>query len=94
MADKTEARGDNDTLHEQVEHLRADLAAIAKTLHEVGGERAGAAYARVREMAEHHGGRIGRGARSVTHEIEERPLIAVLGAFVLGVLLGALVGRR
>lgn len=93
MAEKTETGAENESLRDEVERLRADLGAIGKTLHDIGSARGGTAYSRLRDTAGHAGERIGRTAHVVGHEIEERPFIAVLAAFVLGVLLGALLRR-
>ena len=81
MTDRTEA--DLATLRADVTQLRKDLAKITETLQDVA-----------RHGAQTVADRAKTAAQSVTHEIEERPLTAVLTAFSVGTILGMLFSRR
>ena len=94
MADKTTDTASAETLREEVERLRADMAAIAKTLRDMGAEGGGKVYERMREQAARAKGEAEQAASTVGRQIEERPLTAVLTAFILGAILGALISRR
>ena len=83
-----------ETLNEEIKRLRADMAAIAKTLKDIGAEGGSKVYGRVREQAERVKGEAEQAANAVGQRIEERPLTAVLTAFILGAILGALFSRR
>jgi len=83
-----------ETLNEEIKRLRADMAAIAKTLKDMGAEGGSKVYGRVREQAERVKGEAEQAANAVGQRIEERPLTAVLTAFILGAILGALFSRR
>jgi ElaB/YqjD/DUF883 family membrane-anchored ribosome-binding protein len=67
---------------------------LSRDLKDIGTALGGAAYGRVREQAAKAGEQATKVADTVTHQIEERPLTSVLGAFVIGLLLGALFSRR
>ena len=83
MVDKTGDTASAETLREDVERLRADMAAIAKTLKNMGAEggeqglRAGA-----RTGLNGRRARRQQAANNVGRRIEERPLTAVLTAFI------------
>jgi ElaB/YqjD/DUF883 family membrane-anchored ribosome-binding protein len=94
MADKTADAAGAETLREEIERLRTDMAAIAKTLKDMGVEGGSKAYGRVREQADRVKGGAEQAANAVGQRIEERPLTAVLTAFILGAILGALISRR
>ena len=83
-----------ETLREEINQLRADMAAIAATLKNMGAEGGSRMYERLRESAERAKGEAEHAAASVGQRIEEKPLIAVVTAFVLGAILGALISRR
>jgi len=94
MADKTADAAGTETLREEIERLRADMAAIAGTLKDMGVEGGSKVYGRVREQADRVKGEAEQAANAVGRRIEERPLTAVLTAFILGAILGALISRR
>ena len=94
MADKSSETATAETLREEVRQLRADMAAIAKTLKDIGAEGGSKVYDRVREQASRVKGEAEQAASTVGRQIEERPLTAVLTAFILGAILGALISRR
>jgi ElaB/YqjD/DUF883 family membrane-anchored ribosome-binding protein len=94
MATKEAETASAETLNEEIKRLRADMAAIAKTLKDMGAEGGSKVYGRVRDQAERVKGEAEQAANAVGQRIEERPLTAVLTAFILGAILGALFSRR
>ena len=94
MADKDSDTATAEALREEIERLRADIAAIAGTLKNMGIEGGSKVYERVREQAERAKGEAEQAATAVGRQIEERPLTAVITAFILGAILGALISRR
>jgi ElaB/YqjD/DUF883 family membrane-anchored ribosome-binding protein len=94
MATKDAETATAETLRDEIERLRADMAAIAGTLKDLGVEGGSKVYGRVRERAERVRGEAEQAANAVGQKIEERPLTAVLTAFILGAILGALISRR
>jgi ElaB/YqjD/DUF883 family membrane-anchored ribosome-binding protein len=60
----------------------------------MGAESGSKVYGRVRDQAERVKGEAEQAANAVGQRIEERPLTAVLTAFILGAILGALFSRR
>jgi ElaB/YqjD/DUF883 family membrane-anchored ribosome-binding protein len=94
MADKDSDTATAEALREEIERLRADMAAIAGTLKNMGIEGGSKVYERVREQAERAKGEAEQAATAVGRQIEERPLTAVITAFILGAILGALISRR
>jgi ElaB/YqjD/DUF883 family membrane-anchored ribosome-binding protein len=94
MATKEAETASAETLNEEIKRLRADMAAIAKTLKDMGAEGGSKVYGRVRDQAERVRGEAEQAANAVGQRIEERPLTAVLTAFILGAILGALFSRR
>jgi len=94
MATKDAETASAETLNEEIKRLRADMAAIAKTLKDMGAESGSRVYGRVRDQAERVKGEAEQAANAVGQRIEERPLTAVLTAFILGAILGALFSRR
>jgi ElaB/YqjD/DUF883 family membrane-anchored ribosome-binding protein len=94
MAVKDTEMGGSETLRAEIDQLRADMAAIARTLKDLGTEEGSRVYERLRHSAERVRGEAEHAADSVTRRIEEKPLSAVILAFVVGAILGALIGRR
>lgn len=90
MAEKDTA----ESLQEEMRQLRADMAAIAATLKTLGVESGSEVYGRLRESAQKAKGEAEEAATAVGKRIEERPLTAVVTAFILGAILGALISRR
>jgi ElaB/YqjD/DUF883 family membrane-anchored ribosome-binding protein len=92
---REEQRGKEvEALKVEVDKLRADLAATTRTLREVGGSLGEQAAERVRVTADRARQRVSKTADDVSHQIEERPLVSIIGAFLVGLLLGALFSRR
>ena len=83
-----------ETLREEMEQLRADMAAIAKTLKTLGTDEGNAIYDRLRKSAGKAKGEAEEAATAVGRHIEERPLTSVIMAFIVGAILGALISRR
>jgi ElaB/YqjD/DUF883 family membrane-anchored ribosome-binding protein len=88
------AQKDIDALRAELGQLRKDLSAMAGTLKGIAGDVGADAYQRVRTTAEQARQRAERAAEDVSSTIEERPLMSVVIAFVVGLLLGAVFGRR
>jgi len=85
---------DVEALKVEMEKLRSDVAATTRTLRDLGGTVSGQAAQRVRETALQARARVNKTAEDVEHQIEERPLVSIIGAFLVGLLLGALFSRR
>lgn len=81
-------------LAEEVRQLRADFSRIADALHEIirrcGGEAAGNAEDVAQRLFEE----VRRRKDGLAREIEQKPLTAALGAFGIGVVVGALFKAR
>ena len=75
------------TLRAEVVRLSTDLGSIVGTAGDLASGAGAAAADTVRKTAE-------RAGATVTKEIEERPLTSIGISFVIGLLLGALFGRR
>ena len=94
MAVKDAETVTSETLREEINQLRSDMAAIARTLKDLGAEGGSKVYERLHETAERARGEAEEAAASVSKRIEDKPLSAVVMAFILGAILGALIGRR
>lgn len=84
---------ENEALKKDIEQLRNDLAALAKSYKDAGESQAQAGldsargkYNELRHEATRH-------AQDVGSEIEARPFTSVLAAFGIGLVLGKLIGR-
>lgn len=85
---------DIEALHAELGQLRKDMASMAGTLRDMASDFGASAYQRVRASASEARHRAERAAEEVSSTIEERPLTSLLVAFVVGLLLGTLFGRR
>jgi ElaB/YqjD/DUF883 family membrane-anchored ribosome-binding protein len=94
MVEKSADKDTAETLREDINRLHADIAAITKSLKDLGAETGSEAYERVRRSAQRAKGEAEKAATAVGHQIEEKPLTSVLLAFVVGAILGALISRR
>ena len=94
MVEKSADTDTTEALREEIRQLRADMTAIAGTLKHLGAERGAEVYEHLRSSAERVKGGAEHAATAAGRHIEERPLIAVFTAFILGAILGALIGRR
>lgn len=83
-----------ETLRAEMEQLRGDMAAIAKTLKALGVEGGNDVYERFRQTAGKAKGEAEDAVTAVGLRIEERPLTAVFISFIVGAILGALISRR
>lgn len=85
---------DFDALRKDLEALRTDLNALTKSLRDLVGDKVEQAKAEVHEAGE----RVQKSAREARDnlggQIEERPFTALFSAFGIGMILGALFGRR
>jgi ElaB/YqjD/DUF883 family membrane-anchored ribosome-binding protein len=81
-------------LKADMSRLRDDLSAVTDTLKNIAGAEGSAAFERVRKTAEDIRGEGNRLARSAVNQVEEKPLTAMIAAFVVGLLMGLLFSRR
>lgn len=85
---------DIQTLQAEMNQLRTDFGKLSETLRDLvrhGGEETAA---KARESGERIWAETKRNARSVSQEIEEKPITAAVAAFSVGVILGMLFGSR
>lgn len=85
---------DIQALRNELGQLRKDLSAMAGTLKDLAGDLGSDAYDRVRTAAGKVRTRAETAAEDVTDTIEQRPLLSIVTAFVIGLLLGVLFGRQ
>ena len=85
---------DVEALKVEMEKLRCRRRGNDRTLRDLGGSIGEQAAGRVRETAGRARAKVNKTADDVGHQIEERPLVSIIGAFLLGLLLGALFSRR
>ena len=67
---------------------------MGKTVKDIVGEPGSQALERARETTRMARERAERAAETATHAIEERPFLSIAGAFIIGLLLGVLLGRQ
>lgn len=85
---------DVQALRDELGQLRKDLSAMAGTLKGMAGDLGADTLDRVRETASKVRARAESAAGDVTDTIEQRPLLSIVTAFVIGLLLGVLFGRQ
>jgi ElaB/YqjD/DUF883 family membrane-anchored ribosome-binding protein len=85
---------DFDALRRDMEALRADLNALTTSIGELVGNKIDQAKAGAREAGEQVQQRAREARDSLGGQIEERPFTALFSAFGIGMILGALFGRR
>jgi len=85
---------DTEALRRDLEQLRNDFAAMGRTAKGLAGEVGSETYARVKDRADKARVQAEKAADTVAHTIEDRPLASILAAFVVGLILGMLFGRR
>jgi ElaB/YqjD/DUF883 family membrane-anchored ribosome-binding protein len=78
----------------EIQQLRADLAKIAGTIHEIASNRVTSAGQQMQASTDRVWTEVKRQADSVSREIEQNPIAAALTAFSAGVLLGLLLNRH
>lgn len=81
---------DVDKLKNDLEEVRKDVAAIARTLKDLGLAKRGEAFKRAEELGERARTRAAGAEERFSHEIEERPFTSVLTAFGIGFIIGKL----
>ena len=84
---------ETETLKKDIEQLRNDLAALAKSYRASGENHAQAGLDAARGKYDDLRREAGRHAQDVGSEIEARPFTSVLAAFGIGLVLGKLIGR-
>jgi len=85
---------DFETLHKELDQLRADVAALMNTLKGIAADETGSAYESVRRSAHKAQEQAAQTAGAVGQEIGERPFTSVLSAFSIGLLIRVLFSRR
>lgn len=89
---------DIETLREDVTKLRADLSQLGKNLLERGKNETDAAKGKVIEELKYElqaaRNKGTETVESVEHQIQERPFVSLLIAFLVGLVLGNLFDRR
>lgn len=84
---------ENEALKKDIEQLRNDLAALAKSYRNAGEKQAQEGLNAARDKYYDMKNEAGRRAQDVGSEIEARPFTSVLAAFGIGLVLGKLIGR-
>ncbi len=87
MAEEHELHQDLNKLSEDISKLRSDLTGIAEKLLDMGKSEAGVAKDKLLEQGR-------KTVETVGQKIEEKPLISLLIAFIVGLLLGKLLDRK
>jgi ElaB/YqjD/DUF883 family membrane-anchored ribosome-binding protein len=90
----SKAEPDVHALRADLDKLRADLGAIASTLTGMADAAGSEAGQRLRTAAKSAQLGAGRAAQTVQRVVTDQPLIALITAFVTGLLLGILFGRQ
>jgi ElaB/YqjD/DUF883 family membrane-anchored ribosome-binding protein len=87
---------DNDleALRGDIGKMRADLTKLSETLQNLIRHGGSEAFDKVRQSTDWMKDEVRKTGQSLTKEIEERPVAAVVAAFIAGMVLGALFNRR
>jgi ElaB/YqjD/DUF883 family membrane-anchored ribosome-binding protein len=85
---------DFETLRREMEQMRADFAKLSETLRTVVRHGGAAASDKLHDSAERLKDELKRTRQNLSAEIEERPLTVAAIAFLAGMVLGAIFGRR
>lgn len=88
------AQADYEELRKEVDKLRSDIAGLTRTLKDIAAGEGAATYEKVRKSANKAQEQAAHTAEAVGDEIRERPFTSVLSAFIVGLLIGMLSGRR
>lgn len=83
-----------EALRQDIDRLREDFAQMGKTMKAFANEVGSDAVAKMRDASGQAKVRAGQAADAVSQTIEERPLVSLLSAFVVGLILGILFGRQ
>ena len=75
---------DTESLRVEIAQLRSDLSAMGRTIKDRASDVGSTTYEQVKEWTGKAKNQAQRAAASVTHQIEQRPLINVLASFVIG----------
>lgn len=84
---------DNEALKKDIEQLRNDLSALAKSYKAAGERQAEAGLDSARGKYYELRDEASRRTQDVGSEIEARPFTSVMAAFGIGLVLGKLLGR-
>ena len=92
MSQTTEA--DIEALVAEMKTLRSDFSRIGEILKDAARHGSADAADKIREHAERGWTSARTSAQTLIDEMEERPVHTALAVFVVGLLLGLMVGRR
>jgi ElaB/YqjD/DUF883 family membrane-anchored ribosome-binding protein len=92
MAQQIDA--DLEALRNDIGKMRADLTRLSETLQDLLLQGGSDVIDKLRESTEWVKSEAKRTGQTLTQEIEERPIAAVIIAFIAGMVLGALFNRR
>ena len=90
----TPERDGQEALRADMERIRKDVEALTETLKTVAGNEGAALLKQAREAADAVRDKGETLSTSVADQVREKPLIAVLSVFVVGLILGLLFSRR
>ncbi len=74
--------------------MRSDFAELSETLQRLTRHGVSETFDKVMKSAESNREKIEKAGQSLIEEIEERPVAAAVIAFIAGMVLAALIGRR
>lgn len=83
-----------ETLKAQIEQLSADVASLTHTLGAVADDAGAEVIDRAAKAADDVRARSRRAADAVAAEVEEKPLLSLVVALLVGLVLGALFSRQ
>jgi len=89
---------DYQAIRNDVNQLRSDIASLLKTAQSSGKENFQQTHEEVVEKLKHSSGKVSQQAHEVSDQIEqkyqEKPLIFMIGAFLIGLLLGRVLNNK
>jgi len=93
-ADETKLERDTAALRADIEQLRTDLSSVTRTLKEMAADVGSQAFERAKAKTAQARDEAKRAGDAVTHQIEEKPLLSVIIAFLVGLALAGLIRRQ
>ena len=90
----TTSEMDTQSLAAEMRQLRSDFSRVADALREIMQQRGGDALDKAHDAAGKMWDEARKRTDGIAREIESKPMAAALGAFGLGIILGAIFGSR